>query len=153
MANIAQMVNVLQAMILTDGPKMLLTPTFYVFEMYKVHHDAALIPLTFVSPEYELNGQKIPAISASASRDKSGAIHVTVSNADPHRDIDMNFAMTGLKTGKINGRILTAKELTAHNTFDNQNVVKSEDFKEAEVTKDGIQVKVPAKSIIMLEMK
>ena len=69
-ANIAQMVNVLQAIIFTEGEKMVLTPTYYVFEMYKVHQDAALIPVTFKSPEYVLNGKSIPAVTASASRDK-----------------------------------------------------------------------------------
>ncbi len=118
-ANIAQMVNVLQSIIFTDGDKMILTPTYYVFEMYKVHQQAALIPLNFISPRYVLDGQSIPAVSASASRDKKGIVHITLTQADPHNEIEINLDIRGLQAGSVKGRILTAKELNAHNTFEN----------------------------------
>jgi alpha-N-arabinofuranosidase len=108
MANIAQTVNVLQAMILTDGPRMLLTPTYHVFEMYKVHQGGTLLPLSLSSDSYtnaeanaasdtiDSNGpwprdsawrgkKDIPAISASASRDASGRIHLSLCHTDPVR--------------------------------------------------------------------
>jgi hypothetical protein len=75
MANIAQMVNVLQAMVLTDGEKMLLTPTYYVYLMYTVHHDATLLPSTLAGDGYAFENDSLPAVSASASRDRAGAIH------------------------------------------------------------------------------
>src|SRR5699024_12117069 len=76
-ANIAQTVNVLQAMILTDGSRMLKTPTYHVFDFYRVHHDAMLLPLHLNSTEYAHDGESIPAISATASKDRSGATHIT----------------------------------------------------------------------------
>src|SRR5665647_618545 len=83
MTNIAQVVNVLQAMILTDGPKMVLTPTYHVFEMYKVHMGATNLPLEIKSDTLSAEKWKFPVVSASASRDAKGAIHITMANIDP----------------------------------------------------------------------
>ena len=85
MANIAQMINVLQAMILTDKEKMIVTPTYWVFEMYTVHQDATLLPSELQSADYEFGDKTIPAVSASASRDKDGKIHVTLCNLNPNQ--------------------------------------------------------------------
>src|SRR5690606_7696392 len=78
MANIAQTVNVLQAVVLTDGAKMILTPTYHVFEMFNVHQDAAVLRTDLISPDYVLGEQRIPAVSASASRDKNGKVHLSL---------------------------------------------------------------------------
>jgi alpha-N-arabinofuranosidase len=153
MANIAQTVNVLQAMIFTEGERMVLTPSFYVYEMYKVHHDAALIPLHFVSPEYEYEGNRIPAVSASASKDKSGIVHITFTNADPAVEQDITVDIRGGSVSSVTGKVLTAKELNAHNTFDNPDLVKSMDFKGAKLNKGALTVKLPSKSVVMLELK
>src|SRR5699024_1904783 len=78
MANLAQTVNVLQALALTKRNKMLLTPTYYVFDLYKKHQDAILLPIKLESPDYELSdGEKIPAINGSASIDSTGKIHLS----------------------------------------------------------------------------
>ena len=146
------MVNVLQSIIFTDGDKMILTPTYYVFEMYKVHQQAALIPLSFISPEYVLDGQSIPAVSASASRDKKGIVHITFTQADPHKEIEINLDIRGLQAASVKGRILTAKELNAHNTFENPDVVKTVDFTGARLNKNMLTVKLPPASVVMLEL-
>ncbi len=146
------MVNVLQSIIFTDGDKMILTPTYYVFEMYKVHQQAALIPLNFISPKYVLDGQSIPAVSASASRDKKGIVHITLTQADPHNEIEINLDIRGLQAGSVKGRILTAKELNAHNTFENPDVVKTVDFTGAKLNKNMLTVKLPPASVVMLEL-
>jgi alpha-N-arabinofuranosidase len=86
MANLAQCVNVLQAVILTDKTKMLLTPTYYVMQMYSVHQDAKLLPLTINSPLYTFNGETLPALSASASKDKNGFVHVSLVNIDSKKE-------------------------------------------------------------------
>jgi alpha-L-arabinofuranosidase len=151
-ANIAQMVNVLQAIIFTDGAKMVLTPTYYVFEMFKGHMDAALIPVEFKSPEYTLNGNSIPAITVSASKNKSGKIHITLTNADPHNAIDMNMEIRGFKAGTITGTVLTAKELTAHNTFENSAAIQPQPFKSAKLKNTQLSVTLPAASIVSLEL-
>ena len=153
MANIAQTVNVLQAMIFTEGEKMVLTPSFYVYEMYKVHHDAALIPLNFDSPEYEHNGKEIPAISASASKDKNGIIHITFTNADPAVEQSLSVDIRGGSVSSVTGKVLTGKELNARNTFDSPDVVKTEDFKGAKLAKNILAVNLPSKSVVMLELK
>ena len=85
MANLAQTVNVLQAVILTDKEKMILTPTYHVLEMYNVHQDAMLIPLKITTTDYVFNGQKLPAVSASASKDSMGVIHISLVNIDPNK--------------------------------------------------------------------
>ncbi len=153
MANIAQTVNVLQAMIFTDGEKMVLTPSFYVYEMYKVHHDAELIPLEFESPEYEINGSKIPAISASASIDKNGLVHLTLCNVDPSTEQELTIDIREGSYSSVTGKVLTGKELNARNTFDDPDVVKTGDFKGAKLSKNTLTVKLPTKSVVMLELK
>ncbi len=82
-ANIAQTINVLQAMILTKGEQMILTPTYHVFEMYKVHQDATLLPINLEEGTYTYGGESTGAVSASASRDSQGRIHITLVNMDP----------------------------------------------------------------------
>lgn len=153
MANIAQLINVLQSLILTDGPKMLLTPTYYVFEMYKVHQDAALIPVNIKTPDYEFNGTKIPAVNVSASKDKQGVIHISLVNANPHSDIEVSCDLRGTKNMSVTGKIITANNFTDHNTFDAPNVVRTEDFKNCSLNKNVLNVKLPAKSVVMLEVK
>ena len=151
-ANIAQMVNVLQSIIFTEGDKMLLTPTYYVFEMYKVHQHAALIPVSFKSPVYTFNGSTIPAVTVSASRDKAGRTHITFTNADPHKEIEMAVEIRGAQPANILGTLLTAKELSAHNTFDNPVNVKSVPFTGARLLKNILSLKLPATSVVMIEM-
>jgi alpha-N-arabinofuranosidase len=151
-ANIAQMVNVLQSIILTDGDKMILTPTYYVFEMYKVHQDAALIPVQFMSPDYVYEGKAIPAITASASKDKNGKVHVTFTNADPHKEIELSIDIRGSKVGIVNGTVLTAIELSAHNTFDSPEAVKPATFKGAKLNGSKLAVKIPPASVVMVEL-
>ena len=153
MSNIAQMVNVLQAIIFTEGDKIVLTPTFYVYEMYKVHHDAVLIPLTFKSPDYELNGQKIPAVTASASRDKQGKTHITLTNANPNQDIDISFELRGAKYSTVTGTVLTSKVLNAFNSFAAPETIKSTAFNGAKLSKDQLTVKIPSKSVVMVELQ
>lgn len=153
MSNIAQMVNVLQAIIFTEGDKMLLTPTYYVYEMYKVHQDAALIPLVFNSPVYEVKGQKIPAVTASASRDKQGKTHITFTNADLNKEIEIAVEIRGAKTSNVTGLVLTGNAINAHNTFEAPETVKSKPFNGAKLVKDQLTVKLPAKSVVMVELQ
>lgn len=153
-ANIAQMVNVLQAIIFTDGDKMLLTPTYYVFDMYKVHQDATLIPVEVQSPDYTMDGKSIKAVSVSASKDKNGAVHVSFVNIDPKNDIEVSCDLNSLKVSAItNGQIITAKEIGSFNTFENPYQVELLNFKDAKIKKSQLQVKLPAKSLVTIEVK
>ncbi len=153
MANIAQTVNVLQAMVLTEDEKMLLTPTYHAFEMYKVHQDATLLPLDLETEDYQMGEESVRAISASASRDADGKIHVSLSNANPNKDIDVTCEVRGVDCAGVIGRVLTADKMQAHNTFDQPEAVKPVEFDGASLTGGKLLVKAPAKSVVVLAMK
>jgi alpha-N-arabinofuranosidase len=153
-ANIAQMVNVLQAMILTQGDKMLLTPTYHVFEMYTVHHDAVLLPITVQSAGwYTIGADSIPAVSASASRDKAGVMHVTMSNLDPNQARTVSVDVRGARVSGATGRILTGPAMNSYNSFEKPDVVKPAPFTGASVSGSTLTVKLPARSVVVLELR
>jgi len=148
MANIAQIVNVLQAIILTKDDKMVLTPTYYVYDMYKVHQDATNFPVEVLSPYYTLGTKSIPAINVSASKDAKGVIHVSLVNLDPKNDIVANCSIGNVPANSVTGQIITAKELNTHNTFESPNQILMANFTGAKV-KDGVlSLTIPAKSVI-----
>jgi alpha-N-arabinofuranosidase len=153
MANIAQTINVLQALIFTQDEKMVLTPTYHVFNLYKVHQDALLLPSSLTCGQYELEGKSLPALNASASRDANGLIHVSVVNIDPEKDYALSIDLRGADAKEITGKILTAPAITALNTFDDPQAVKPAEFNKASIGKNGISVQIPAKSIVVLEIK
>jgi len=153
MANIAQTINVLQAMILTDKERMIKTPTFHVFEMYTVHHDATLLPADLTTPDYELDGQKVPSVHGSASRDASGAVHVSLCNLDPNRSASVQCELRGFKPSGVSGRVLTAPQINSHNTFDQPEEVKPVGFSEVKLTAEGFSTTLPSKSVVVLELR
>lgn len=153
MANIAQMVNVLQAMILTDQEKMLVTPTYHVFEMFKVHQDAISLPYTLTTPDYTNGEGRIPAVSASASRDKDGRIHVSLTNANPSTVITITISLTGLAANAVSGRVLTAPAITDHNTFDAPHAVEPVKFTGAKLVDNTLTIALPAKSVVVLALE
>jgi len=153
MTNIAQTINVLQAVILTKDDQMVLTPTYHVYEMYKVHQDALLLPVDLKSAEYSFEKDRIPALSLSASKDKAGKIHVTLCNLDPQRANTVMIDLRGAKPSRVSGRILTAGAMNAHNTFEKPDLVKPADFSGAQLSGSGFEVRLPAKSIVTLELE
>lgn len=155
MANIAQMVNVLQAMILTnDKGGMVLTPTYHVFKMYKVHQDATYLPLELESPTMTVrNDQTLPLLSGTASRNKDGVMHISLSNVDADKEHEVTVNLSGASIKSVTGEMLTSTNLNDHNTFDNPNIVEPVDFKGAKINKGVLTVKLPAKSIVTLELK
>jgi len=150
MANIAQTVNVLQSLILTDGEKMLLTPTYHVFEMYKVHHDATLLPLHLNCGNYSLDGREVPSLSASASRDAKGAVNISLVNVDPSTESEVLIDLRGGEFSAVTGRVLTGTELNAHNTFDRSETVRPVAFTGARLKKNILSLKVPPASVVVL---
>jgi len=154
MANIAQMVNVLQAMILTKGKQMVLTPTYYVFKMYKVHHDATYLPINIRSADYKLDGDSLKAISATASKDSTGKIHLTISNIDPHKKQTVVIDWRGINLHAVhNGEVLTAGSFDDVNTFDNPDNVKLKSFDGASLKNGKLTIEMPSKSIVSLELE
>jgi alpha-N-arabinofuranosidase len=152
MTNIAQTINVLQAVILTRDDKVVLTPTYHVFDMYKVHQDATLLPLDLKSADYSFEKDRIPAVSMSASKDKAGKIHVTLCNLDPRNANTVTIDLRGAKAARVSGRILTAAAIHAHNTFENPETVKPADFSAAKLTASGLEVRLPPQSVVVLEL-
>jgi alpha-N-arabinofuranosidase len=153
MANIAQMVNVLQSVILTKDDKMVLTPTYHVFDLYKVHQDATLLPTSLSGADYQYSNDKISALNVSASRDKAGKIHVTLCNLDPRQAQMVTADLRGAKVAKISGQILTALEINAHNTFAQPDRVKPAPFLGAKLVAGGFTLEIPAKSVLAIELE
>ena len=152
MANIAQTVNVLQAMILTDQEKMLLTPSYHVFEMYAAHQDATLVPIYVHSDHYEHAGYRVPAISASASVGADGRLHLTLSNANPDKDLSVMVFVRGLKASTIEGRVLRGDSMNAHNTFAQPDAVSPAPFTGATLTHEGLNLTMPRMSVVALDV-
>ncbi|MCC8173096.1 MAG: alpha-N-arabinofuranosidase [Odoribacter sp.] len=137
MANIAQIVNVLQSMILTRDNKMVLTPTYYVFEMYKVHQDAEYLPLELKAVEKEIRERQVPLLSASASH-KNGKIHLTLANIDLEQEQEISIDVKEMKVKKVNGQILTSKNITDYNSFENPDLIVIKNFNGVKVNGDKI---------------
>ena len=152
MANIAQMVNVLQAMILTKGPEIVLTPTYYVFKMYSVHQDAALLPMELQSESYTSGKDSIPALSVSASRDKEGKIHISIANLHPTKAEILRCELKGTTSSGVSGEIITAATMNAYNDFDKPEAVNMKPFTGAQLRNGVLTVSLPARSILTLEV-
>lgn len=153
MANIAQMVNVLQAVVLTDKEKMVLTPTYHVFRMYRVHQGATMIPVELSAPEYKLGDASIPSLHASASRDSAGRLHLSLINLDPNRSSEITLTISGGALKTVTGEILTANEMNAMNTFAAPNTIKPGGFSGYKLSGSELTLNIPSKSVVVLELK
>jgi len=132
--------------------QMLLTPTYHVFELYKVHQDAKLLPIQFTSPDYVSGDQKIPALNITASKDSTGSIHISLVNLDPSKTMTITTSLdANWKT--VSGRILTSANLTDINTFEKPELVKPAPFNGAKKEGNNLIITLPAKSIVTLELK
>ena len=151
-ANIAQTINVLQAMVLSQGAQIVLTPTYHVFEMYKVHQNATLLPIDIKSSLYTFGEQAIPAVSASASRAGDGRIYLSLCNLDPNNAQRVVCELRGVKLATIKGRILTSTTISAHNTFQNPHVLEPQPFNGATLSEKGVIGELPPKSVVVLEL-
>nr|WP_281370801.1 alpha-L-arabinofuranosidase C-terminal domain-containing protein [Microbacter margulisiae] len=152
MANIAQMVNVLQSIILTKGDKMILTPTYYAFEMYKGHMGGQFLDSNMKCDSVNLGSEDSPMLSASAS-EKDGVLTLSIVNIDPTRDADLTCVLRDGTYKSVMGEILTSKNLTDINTFDLPSTVQLKPFTSAKLKGNDVVLKVPAKSIITLTIQ
>ena len=149
MANIAQTVNVLQAIILTDGDKMVLTPTYYVFDLYKAHMDAKELGCAIEAGKTGNDKYQLQSISASAS-EKDGRVTVTLTNLDPDRGEEVVIDLRGEEIVKAEGRILTGK-MDAYNDFGNA-PLKTETFTDFAVKDGKLHVKMPACAVAEIRL-
>ncbi|QYR23233.1 alpha-N-arabinofuranosidase [Paenibacillus sp. sptzw28] len=154
MANIAQVINVLQSVILTEGEKMILTPTYHVFDMYKVHQDAELLSTDWVVADYEHDGNRIPQVSVSASKDSEGRIHISLCNLSHESGADVQIDLRGLAGQKttVTGTELSSQATNAHNTFERPDAVSPSEFKAFSLEGSSIRAQLSPMSVTVLEV-
>jgi alpha-N-arabinofuranosidase len=138
--------------ILTKDDKMVLTPTYHVFRMFRVHQEAQLLNIDLRCEDYVYGTKKIPSISASASVDKEGKVHISLANLNPNKPVAVTCPVLGETYKKITGEVLTAAEMNSFNSFENGDVVKPLNFT-GFTNKDGVlTINMPAKSVVVLEL-
>jgi alpha-N-arabinofuranosidase len=153
MANLAQTVNVLQALVLTDGPRAVVTPTYHVFDLYQAHQDAVRLPIDLACRDYVRGEEKIPALSASASRDQSATVHITLCNLDPSRESRLACELRGADPVEVSARVLAADALNAHNTFQRPDRVKPAPLESASLREGRIEILIPPASVVLLTVR
>lgn len=153
MANLAQIINVLQAVILTNDEKIILTPTYHVMEMYNVHQDATMLPLTVSSNDYTMGKEKLKAISASASKDKNGVTHISLVNIDANKAQDVSINVNGADYKSVSGRILTSNKMQDYNSFENVDKINPAAFTGAVLADSKLKLTIPPFSVVVLELK
>jgi alpha-N-arabinofuranosidase len=131
---------------------MILTPTYHIFEMYSVHQDATMVPIDVQSETYAHGDYSFPAVSATASVDADGKLHISLSNASPHKEIAVSVFVRGYEGKNVSGRILAGESMNAHNTFEQPNRVQPKSFSGATRTADGLTVTLPKMSVVALEV-
>jgi alpha-N-arabinofuranosidase len=145
MTSIAQMVNVLQSMVLADGPRMVLTPTYHVFDMYKPFKGATPLKSRLSTPTWKRGPDELPAVDASVARAADGATVMAIVNLDPERPAHVR---TNLQ-GDFRGSILSAAKMDAHNTFEQPHAIEPAPFS-ARSGAEGLALDVPPKSVIVV---
>ncbi|QBE65540.1 alpha-N-arabinofuranosidase [Pseudoduganella lutea] len=149
MTNIAQMVNVLQAMILTDKTRMVLTPTYHAYKMYVPFQDATSLPVSLENnTTYSAGSQSVPQVSASAARAKDGKVYLALVNTDPNKATEVTVNVGGAAAGKFAGQVLTSAKMDAHNTFEAPNAVKPAAYA-AQAAGGKLTIQLPAKSVVV----
>lgn len=152
MANIAQLVNVLQAVILTEGKEMLLTPTYHVFNMYKVHQGGHLLKLEFEGLDYISGEEKIPQISVSASINEAGRTFITICNLHPDKDEELEISLAEGSYKSVKGTILTGDKMNSMNSFEAGNEVIPKEYDKLSLNGSLITFTIPSKSILLIEV-
>lgn len=153
MANLAQTVNVLQSLILTNKEKMLLTPTYYVFDLFKVHQDAAWLPVQFSGPSYTLGNDSIPAINVSASKDRNGLVHMTIVNLHPGKKIPVNASFPGFAWKKAGAIVLSSGKFTDINSFEEPDKIKPAVFNDYSRKGQDILINMPPMSVLQISFQ
>lgn len=153
MANIAQMINVLQSVILTDGEKMIVTPTYHVFKMFSVHQNAQLLETNLEKTYYRYGEEKISQLSVSSSIDAEGSIHISLCNLDPLNEAEIDGELVGAPRNRISGSIVTSDEMNARNTFENPEAVTESIYNNIKLENNKIYTHIPPKSVVVLKIE
>jgi len=151
-ANIAQMINVLQAMILTDKEKMVLTPTYYVFKMYVPFQDATFVPVSFDAGSYTHDNITLPRVDAIAAKDKAGKLWLAITNLEPNQPVEIEVSLAGITAKSASGEILTAPKVDSINTFDEPNTVVPKPVS-AKIQDGKLALKLEPKSVTVVSVE
>jgi len=152
LANIAQMVNVLQAMILTRDKQMVLTPTYHVFDMYQPFQNATALAIDLKTPRYQFGRIDLPALDAAAVMGKDGRVYVALVNLDPQHAAEVELALGGVSPKKVSGRILSGPAMDTHNDFGSPNAIAPRTFSDASLHGGALHATLPPKSVVMLAL-
>ena len=153
MANLAQIVNVLQSVILTDGADMILTPTYHVFDMYKYHQDAMLVDSSIETETIGVEDEwQVPNLTESVSVAEDGAVHITLTNLSLDKDYEIRTILTDYQVNEVKGEIVHG-EMHEMNTFETPDQVRVKEFNEVEKTAEGIKFTIPKCSVLHLEVR
>jgi len=129
---------------------MVLTPTYFVFKMYKVFHETTLLPIDLTCEDYTISDEKLKSINSCASINKDGIIHISLVNLNPEKEIEISCQINGKTLNKVSGEILTSEKINDFNDFGQAEKVKPETFKGAKISGSKLIVKLPSKSVIVL---
>jgi alpha-N-arabinofuranosidase len=157
MANLAQTINVLQAVLLTEGNRMVKTPTWHVFEMFTVHHDATALPLRLNTPDWGPADHRLPSVSASASRDKNGKVHISLANLQPDQAAAVELEIRGHQfpaggAKAVSGRVLAGRALDHHNSFDDPDSLVPVALEGIRISGNKLMVNLPPRSVAVLDL-
>ena len=152
MANIAQMINVLQSMILTDKEKMVRTPTYYVYKMYVPFQDASFVPVSFDAGAYTHGDITLPRVDAIAAKGKDGKLWLEITNIDPNQPVEIEASVAGIAAKSATGETLTAPRVDSINTFDAPNSVVPEPIA-VKVQGGKLSLKLEPKSITVISVE
>src|SRR5688500_17277161 len=150
--NIAQMAYVLRAIILTDGAKMVLTPTYHVYHMYVPFQDATYVPVRFDAGSYAHGDIRLPRVDAVAARDAAGKLWLSLVNVDPARPARITTAIAGVSAESAAGLVLTGTAVDSHNSFANPSEVAPRPYR-GRATASGLAFDLPPKSIVVVEVR
>jgi alpha-N-arabinofuranosidase len=153
MANLAQCVNVLQSVILTQHQKMILTPTYHVMEMYKVHQNAVQLPVKINTQQFIRGKDSVDAVTVSASKDKNGALHISLVNVHAVDSQNITISLNGGVYNSVTGRILQSGKIQDYNSFEKPDTIAPKVFNGAKLNPDGLNVVLPPFSVVVLEIK
>jgi alpha-N-arabinofuranosidase len=132
---------------------MILTPTYHIFEMFKVHMDAILQPVELTSNTYNYEGEEVPQLSVSASKDAAGKLNISICNTDPKNSAQVDCDTGGYAGTQVTGRILTSSSMNAHNTFDQPDQVKPRAFTNVQLYEQGFSADIPPMSVVVLTLE
>ncbi|HEX3232086.1 MAG TPA: alpha-L-arabinofuranosidase C-terminal domain-containing protein [Pyrinomonadaceae bacterium] len=151
-ANIAQMINVLQSMIMTDKEKMVLTPTYHIFKMYVPFQDATFVPVTFNAGTYTQGDIVLPRVDAIAAKDRSGKLWLELTNLDPNQPVEIALSLSGITAKSAVGETVTAPKVDSVNTFDAPNTVRPKPIS-AQVQGGKLKLRLEPKSVTVIAVE